>query len=139
MSTWLLMSWMPSSLHWLANHSAPERPGPAMSRYSPPVPLLGDEAVALLVPGSQFGDGGAEPELDALAHVLIDALEDFEVVLGAQVLAPGLEQVEVILQRLPLQCLGGGGVGGEHLVGGPVLHVDGVHIVDKLHDLPAWA
>ena len=32
MSTWLLMSWMPSSLHWLENHSAPERPGPAMSQ-----------------------------------------------------------------------------------------------------------
>ena len=100
------------------------------------VPLVGDEAVALLPQVLNFGDGGAEPELDALAHLLIDALENFEVVLGAQVLAPGLEQMEVILQCLLLQGLGGGGLGGEHLVGGPVPHVDGVHVVDELHDLP---
>ena len=41
-STWLFSSSSPSPLHWLANHSAPERPGPAMrqgavNRSPPPV------------------------------------------------------------------------------------------------------
>lgn len=29
-TTWLLISLIPRSLHWLANHSAPDRPGAAI-------------------------------------------------------------------------------------------------------------
>ena len=66
-------------------------------------------------------------------NVLVNIGEDAQVVLRAQVLAPGLEQVQVILQRPLFQRPGLGGGGGVHLGGGPVLHVDGVHIVNELH------
>ena len=98
------------------------------------VPLLQAQAVAA-VGGVDGLDGGVEPELDALLQVLIDVLEDHQVLLGAQVLAPGLEQVEVELQGLLLQSLGLRGGGGEHLGGGAVGHIDGVHILDEVHDL----
>jgi hypothetical protein len=71
-----------------------------------------------------------------LADGFIDALENFQVILGAQVLAPGLEQVKVELQRPLFQGTGGGRVGGKDLIGGAVLHVDGVHVFNQVHDLP---
>ena len=73
------------------------------------VPLLSGQAVALLPDGLNSGHGGAEPELHALPGRLVNALEDFQVVLRAQVLTPGLEEVEVELQRLFLQSLRLGG------------------------------
>ena len=50
-------------------------------------------------------------------------------------LAPGLEQVQVKAQGLPGQGPGLGALGGEHLLGGPVGDVDGVHVVDELHHM----
>ncbi len=99
------------------------------------VALLGDEAVALPLQIHDLGDSGVEMELHTLAALLIDALQDLQVVLGTQVLTPGLEQMKVVLQGPLLQGTGRRGIGGEHFVGGSVLHVDGVHIVDEAHDL----
>ena len=77
---------------------------------------------------------GVEAELQHVLESLIDILEDAQVVLGAQVLAPGLKQVQVIAQGLSGQSLGLVALGGENLGGGPVGDVDGVHVVDEVHD-----
>ena len=97
--------------------------------------LAQGQAEILALPGD-VGDGGVEPELQLVLQPLIDVLEDAQIVLCAQVLAPGLEQMQVIGQRPALQGPGLGGGGGEALGGGAVGHVDGVHIVDQLHHLP---
>ena len=99
------------------------------------VAIGGSQAVALVPQALDFGHRGAEAELHPLLGGLIDALEDLQVVLRAQVLAAGLEQVEVVLQGLLLQGPGLGGGGGVDLGGGAVLDVDGVHVVDEVHDL----
>ena len=80
-------------------------------------------------------DGGVELEVDVLPQVLINIREDTQVVLGAQVLHAGLEQVQVRFQRPLAQGLGLRGVGGEDLSGGTVGGVDLIHIVDQVHDL----
>ncbi len=85
------------------------------------VAIGGGEAVALVAQPLDLGDSRAEAELHALLGGLVDALEDLQVVLGAQVLAAGLEQVEVVLQGLLLQGAGLGGGGGIDLGGGAVL------------------
>ena len=77
---------------------------------------------------------GVEAELQHVLESLIDVLEDAQVVLGAQVLATGLEQVQIVAQCLPGQSLGLVALGGEDLGGGPVGDVDGVHVVDEVHD-----
>ena len=99
------------------------------------VPPVGDETVALLPPVLNGGDGGVEAVFHMLLHGLIDALKDLQVVLGAQVLAAGLEEMEVMLQGALLQRPGLGGGGGKDLGGGAVLDIDGIHIVDEVHDL----
>ncbi len=81
--------------------------------------------------------GGAEPEVDMLLpQVLIQPLQDFQVVFRPQVLALGLEQVQVVLQRPFFQGTGCRAVGGEALCRRAELHVDFVHIADEVHDLP---
>ena len=62
-------------------------------------------------------------------------MKNAEIVLRAEVLYLGVQQVQVVfecfaLKRLSLRC-----VGGEGLVRCAVLHVDAVDIVNKLHDL----
>ena len=117
----------------------PLRPGPAGGGDEEGggvfVPAGGLQAVARPIP-ADGGDGGVKLEGDVLPQVLVEVGEDAQVVLRAQVLYPGLEEVEVVLQRLPPQGLGLRGGGGKDLGGGPVGHVDLVHIVDEVHDLP---
>ena len=97
--------------------------------------ILQGEPVAL--PGRvDPGHGGAEPVVDFLPQILIDVGQDLQVVLGAQMLALGLQQVQVVLQGLFLQLAGLRGVGGEALGGGPEVDVHRVHIADQVHDLP---
>ena len=81
------------------------------------------------------GDGGVELEGDVPAQVLVEIGENPQVVLRAQVFYPGLEEVEVKFQGLFPQGLGGGGLRGKDLPGGPVGGVDLIHVVDELHDL----
>ena len=96
------------------------------------VSLGGGQAIAPVGLGD-VGHLGVEAELQLVPQTLVDVGEDAQVVLGAQVLAPGLEQVQVVGQGPALQGLGLGRGGGEALGGGPVGHVDGVHIVDEVH------
>ena len=81
------------------------------------------------------GDGGVELEGDVPAQVFVEIGENPQVVLRAQVFYPGLEEVEVKFQGLFPQGLGGGGLRGKDLPGGPVGGVDLIHVVDELHDL----
>ncbi len=76
-----------------------------------------------------------EGELQFVLEALVDVGEDAQVVLGTQVLAPGLEQMEVVGQGLAGQLFGRVAFGGIDLGGGPVGHVDGVHIVNEFHHL----
>ena len=80
---------------------------------------------------------GVEAELQLVLQALVNILQDAQVVLGAQVLAAGLKQVQVVAQGLPSQGLGLRGLGGEALGGGAVEHVDGVYVLDELHHC-AW-
>ena len=96
------------------------------------VSLGGGQAIAPVGLGD-VGHLGVEAELQLVPQTLVDVGEDAQVVLGAQVLAPGLEQMQVVCQGPALQGLGLGGGGGEALGGGPVGNVDGVHIVDEVH------
>ena len=76
-----------------------------------------------------------EPEFHLVLHGLIDALKNFQIVFGAQMLAPGLQQVQVILKGLDLDGPGLRRIRGIDLRGGAVGHVDGIHVVDELHQL----
>ena len=67
--------------------------------------------------------------VDLVLQVLIDVGQNAQVVLGAQMLALGLQQVQVVLQRLFLQRLRLGGGGGEALGGRAEADVHAVHIV----------
>ena len=122
----------------LALVGEPLRPGAARPRDEAgggePLAPLGDKGVHP-VPGLDLRHGGVEPEGVPVPDGLVDAGEDLQVVFRAQVLAPGLEQVQVVLQRLPLQGAGLRGGGGVDLGGGPVAYVQGVHVVNQLHDL----
>ena len=73
--------------------------------------------------------------VDLVLQVLIDVGQNAQVVLGAQMLALGLQQVQVVLQRLFLQRLRLGGGGGEALGGRAEADVHAVHIADQIHDL----
>ena len=97
-------------------------------------PLLQGQAEALPVPGDVL-HSGVEAELQLVLQPLIDVLKDPQVVFGAQVLAPGLEQVQVIAKGPAGQSFGLCGLGGKDLLRGAVGHVDGVHIVNELHHL----
>ena len=123
----------------LALVGEPLRPGAARARDEIgggiPRPALRHQGVHA-VPCLNGRHGGVEQEGMPVPDGLIDAGEDFQVVFRPQVLALGLEQMQVIFQRLPLQRLGLGGGGGVHLGGGAVLHVEAVHIADEVHDLP---
>ena len=61
--------------------------------------LAQGQAEILALPGD-VGDGGVEPELQLVLQPLIDVLEDAQIVLCAQVLAPGLEEMEVVAEVL---------------------------------------
>ena len=98
-------------------------------------PLLQGQAEALTVPGDVL-HGGVEAELKLVLQSLIDVLKDTQVVFGAQVLAPGLEQMQVIAQGPAGQGSGLRGLGGKDLLSGAVSHVDGVYIVNELHHMP---
>ena len=115
--------------------AAPARPGDEVGGGEP-LTVLGDEDIAAV--GIRFDvlHGGVEQEGVLVPDGLVNVGEDLQVVLGAQMLAPGLKKVEVVLQRPLLQRLGLGGGGGVHLGGGAVPDVQAVHVVDEVHDLP---
>ena len=89
-------------------------------------------AVTLPVDGL---NGGTEAVLDDIFKVIVHVLQDTQIVLGSEMLDLCLQKVQVVFERLTLKRLGLGSVGGEGLVRCAVLHVDGVDIVYKLHDL----
>ena len=98
------------------------------------VSLLQGQAEAIPIPGDVLY-GGIEAELQLVLQPLVDVLKDAQVVFGAQVLAPGLKQMQVIAQGPAGQGAGLCGLGGKDLLCSAVSYIDGVHIVDELHDL----
>ena len=122
----------------LALVGEPLRPGPSRRGdevFAPHLAPLGqEEPVAVL----RLLNGGylrMEGKLQLVRQPLIDVGEDAQIVLSAQVLAPGLKEVEIVGQGLAGQLPGRLALGGEYLGGGPVGHIDGVHIVDELHHM----
>ena len=77
---------------------------------------------------------GIETEFELLLEVLIDVLQNHEVFLGAEMLASCLQQVQIIAQRPSCQRLCLCSFGGVDLLSRAVSNVDGVHVLDEIHD-----
>ena len=68
-------------------------------------------------------------------HMLIDALEDLQIILCTQMLAPCAQQMEIMVQRLHLNGPGLRRLCGENILGRTMLHIDGIDIINEIHQL----
>ena len=77
---------------------------------------------------------GVEAELELIFEVLVDILQNHEILFRAEVLASGLQKVQIVAERASCQRLGLCGFGGVDLLGCAVGDVDRVDVFDELHD-----